>query len=53
MARFYADENFPRQVVDALRELWHDVLTASESGKANQRIPDPEVLEQIPGWLTV
>ena len=45
MARFYADENFPRQVVYALRELGHDVLTASESGKANQRIPDPEVLD--------
>ena len=45
MARFYADENFPRQVVDGLRELGHDLLTVGESGKANQRIPDPEVLE--------
>ena len=45
MARFYADENFPRQVVYALRGFGHDVLTASESGKANQRIPDPEVLD--------
>ena len=44
MARFYADENFPRQVVDALRELGHDILTVSEAGNANQRIPDPEVL---------
>jgi len=44
VARFYADENFPRQVVDALRALGHDVLTVNESGRANQRIPDPEVL---------
>jgi hypothetical protein len=44
VARFYAEENFPRLVVDALRALGHDVLTVNESGKANQRIPDPEVL---------
>ena len=28
MAALYADENFPQQVVDALRGLGHDVLTA-------------------------
>ena len=45
MAAFYADENFPLEVVQALRKLGHDVLTAFEAGKANQRIPDDAVLE--------
>ena len=45
MAAFYADENFPLQVVDALRRLGHDGLTAFEAGQANQRIPDHSVLE--------
>ena len=45
MAAFYADENFPLQVVDALRKLGHDGLTAFEAGQANQRIPDHSVLE--------
>jgi hypothetical protein len=44
MARFYANENFPRQVVEALRSLEHDVLTVLESGKAGISWPDPEVL---------
>ncbi len=44
MAAFYADENFPLPVVDALRRLGHDVLTAFEAGQANQRIPDDAVL---------
>jgi hypothetical protein len=44
MADLYADENFPRPVVVALRNLGHDVLTAQEAGKANQGIPDPDVL---------
>lgn len=44
MARFYADENFPLPVVEHLRVLGHDVLTTLESGKAEQRIPDEEVL---------
>jgi hypothetical protein len=29
--RFYADENFPRPVVERLRALGHDVLTALEA----------------------
>jgi predicted nuclease of predicted toxin-antitoxin system len=41
MALLYADEGFPRQVSNLLRELDHDVLTVQE---ANQRIPDDEVL---------
>lgn len=44
MARFYANENFPRPVVEALRKLGHDVLTSSEADQANRAIPDPEVL---------
>ncbi|MEP0915880.1 DUF5615 family PIN-like protein [Leptolyngbya sp. DQ-M1] len=44
MARLYADEQFPYPVVEFLRSLGHDVLTAQEAGKANQGIPDPEVL---------
>jgi len=44
MARLYADEQFPRIVVKLLHELGHDILTAQEAGKANQRIPDEDVL---------
>ena len=44
MARLYANENFPLQVVQALRGLGHDVLTVAEAGHANQAIPDEEVL---------
>lgn len=44
MARFYSNENFPRRVVEALRQLGHDVLTSMEAGRANQRIPDDQVL---------
>ena len=44
MARLYADENVPMQVVRRLRELGHDVLTVVEDGKGNQRYPDALVL---------
>ncbi|MDZ4405616.1 DUF5615 family PIN-like protein [Prosthecobacter sp.] len=44
-ARLYSNENFHRQVVLALRELGHDVLTSVEAGRANQRIPDEAVIE--------
>ena len=43
---FYADENFPLTVVVELRHLGHDVLTAFEDGKANQKIPDDKVVER-------
>lgn len=33
MAAFYADENFPAQVTEALRLLGHDVLTAYEADR--------------------
>lgn len=42
MARFYADEQFPRSVVELLRELGHDVLTVQEAEK--RAGTDPEVL---------
>jgi hypothetical protein len=44
VAKLHSNENFPLQVVGALRELGHDVLTAYDSGKANQLIPDADVL---------
>ncbi|XXY52088.1 DUF5615 family PIN-like protein [Sorangium sp. So ce269] len=44
MASFYANENFPRQVVEGLRALGHDVLTTQEAGNAGQAIPDEMVL---------
>ncbi len=44
--QFYADENFPLFVVAELRNLGHDVLTAFEDGKANQKIPDEEILQR-------
>jgi predicted nuclease of predicted toxin-antitoxin system len=42
--KLYADENIPKSVISALRKLGHNVLTVSEAGQANQRIPDTEVL---------
>jgi uncharacterized protein DUF5615 len=48
MARFYANENFPKQVVVTLRSLGHDVLTVAEADNANRRIPD----EAVPAFAT-
>jgi hypothetical protein len=45
MARLFADENFPLAVVLELRSRGHDVHTALDAGRANQGIPDDEVLE--------
>ena len=44
MARIYANENFPFPVVEELRRLGHDVLTTYESGRAEQRLPDRDML---------
>ena len=44
MADFYTDENFPLPVVELLRSLGHDVLTAKAAGNANLGIPDEQVL---------
>lgn len=45
MARLYANENFPYQVVAALRTLGHDILTVQEAGNAGQSISDEAVLD--------
>ena len=44
MARLYSNENFPQPVVEELRRLGHDVLTSLDAGKANQSVPDDEVV---------
>jgi predicted nuclease of predicted toxin-antitoxin system len=44
MVRLYANENFPLDVVQVLRELGHDVQTTAESGFAGQGTPDEQVL---------
>lgn len=44
MARLYSNENFPLPVVEKLRGLGHDVLTIQETGRADQALPDKEVL---------
>ena len=45
MAHLYADEQFPRQIVQNLRSLGHDVQTVQEAGNAGLKIPDDRVLE--------
>lgn len=44
MAKLYANENFPLEVVRRLRELGHDVLTTHDAGRSNQGIEDDLVL---------
>jgi hypothetical protein len=44
MAKLYADEDFSYPVVEELRRLGHDVVTAHEAGQANQGVQDPLVL---------
>ena len=44
MARIYANENFPLEVVRALRRFGHDVLTFAEAGNAGLALPDEQVL---------
>jgi ABC-type amino acid transport substrate-binding protein len=46
MALFYTDEHVPSAVVDVLRVLGHDVLTALQDGRANQGIGDTVVLNR-------
>lgn len=40
--QLYVDENFPFQVVEVLRQLGHDVLTAQDDGR--RATPDPDIL---------
>ena len=44
MIRFYSNENLAIDLVEAIRGLGYDVLTSYEAQKANQGIPDDEVL---------
>jgi hypothetical protein len=44
MARLYADEDFSYPVIQRLRQLGHDILTAREAGQASQGIEDAAVL---------
>ena len=44
MALLYADEDFSYPVVQCLRQLGHDLLTAYEAGQAGQGITDEAVL---------
>jgi hypothetical protein len=44
MALLFADENVRFSVIVALRDRGHDVLSALEAGRANQQIPDLDVL---------
>ena len=44
MARLYANENFPLEVVEHLRALGHDILTTHDAGRSNQSIEDDAVL---------
>jgi hypothetical protein len=44
MARLYGDEDFSLPVVEELRRLGHDVLTAQEAGQANLGVTDSAVL---------
>jgi predicted nuclease of predicted toxin-antitoxin system len=44
MAKIYANENFPSEVVACLRQLRQDVLTSHDVGKSNRAVPDEEVL---------
>lgn len=41
---FYSNENFALDMVKMLRRLKHTVITSYDAGKANQSIPDNEVL---------
>ena len=44
MAALYSNENYPLGIVEELRKLGHDVLTAREAGNAGRGVPDDEVL---------
>ena len=44
MASLYSNENYPVGIVEELRKLGHDVLTAHEAGNAGRGVPDDEVL---------
>lgn len=45
MARLHSNENLAIDLVEALRQFNHDILSSYDAGQANQGIPDDEVLE--------
>lgn len=49
MALLYADEDFPHPIVEKLRLMGHDVLTAQDAGQANQKLPDDKQLAYATG----
>ena len=44
MASLYSNENYPLGIVEHLRALGHDVLTAQDAGNGGRAVPDEEVL---------
>jgi hypothetical protein len=44
MAALYSNENYPLGIVEHLRALGHDVLTARDAGNTDRGVPDEEVL---------
>jgi hypothetical protein len=44
MAALYSNENYPLGIVEHLRALGHDVLTARDAGNTGHGVPDAEVL---------
>ena len=56
MAQLYADEDFSYPVIQRLRQLGHDILTAHEAGQADQAVdrnprlrPDRAAAREVPG----
>ena len=45
MARLYSNENLAIDLVEALRQFNHDILSSYDAGQANQGIPDDKVLD--------
>ncbi len=45
MAFLYSNENFPRPVVEELRNIGHEIVTIRETGKSDKSFPDEAVLE--------
>jgi len=45
MAALYSNENYPLGIVEHLRALGHDVLTARDAGNSGRGVSDNEVLD--------
>jgi hypothetical protein len=44
MAALYSNENYPLGIVEQLRALGHDIVSAQEAGNAGRAVSDEEVL---------